>query len=224
MAAYAMVGLTQFRHASVVTYQKGSPLFRVGGIVLPVIREIAFIYAFVIVREDGRDIEPVRTRHTVVAFVARDGLKVDDVRGDAHKEFVLLSAYRLQRGVGGGILYQMLHIGHSAEYAKHPVRCAGETEGPAGYAFLRLPLLQFGCDVLRHFREPASQERFHYGGGNAPFVQFFVQIRRVGVTIVDFLRVIPVQIIEFYLCEIPMVLSFVVPLEGEIEDGHVAVV
>ena len=55
-------------------------------------------------------------------------------------------------------------------------------------------------------------------------MQFGIKVFRIGIFRIYLFRVLPVQIIEFYLHEVPMVLSLVVPSERPIEYRDVAMV
>ena len=66
VAAYAMVRLTKTRHTAVVTHKEGTPGFP---IVLVLRRSwyITLVDALVVVGEDTRNVQSVRTRHTILA-------------------------------------------------------------------------------------------------------------------------------------------------------------
>ena len=73
-ASYAMAGLAKFRYTPVVSHEvcpAGFSVFRI----LARSRDVAFVEAFVVVQQDGRNVEAVRTRHAVFAVIARDGLE-----------------------------------------------------------------------------------------------------------------------------------------------------
>ena len=82
-ATDAVACLTQFGHAAVITYQKGSPGFLIIGIQMA-FGNIAVVDAFVVMEEDAfvvmeevrRNIYPVWTGHAILAVGAGDILAV----------------------------------------------------------------------------------------------------------------------------------------------------
>ena len=71
-AVDTMVRLTQLRHSTVVTNQKGASHFPVSGI-LPAFWHITFIHALVVVQQYGRNVYTIGTWHTIFAVIARYG-------------------------------------------------------------------------------------------------------------------------------------------------------
>ena len=71
VASDAMVRLAQFRDTPVIAYQIGPTCLAVI-FIQHTLRDIAFVQAFVVMEQDGRNIETIRTRHTIFAVVARD--------------------------------------------------------------------------------------------------------------------------------------------------------
>lgn len=74
-ATDAVACLTQFRHAAVITYQKGSPGFLIIGIQMA-FGNIAVVDAFVVMEEVRRNIYPVWTGHAIFTVGAGDILAV----------------------------------------------------------------------------------------------------------------------------------------------------
>ena len=216
-----MVCLAQFRHAPVVTNQEGSAGTAIVGILLALVRHVALLDTLVVVREDGRNVQTIRTRHAVVALVARDGLQIIDILCNLHQEQVFLFRQRLQRRIGTDVFLQVLHIAHSAQYAEHVVRCSGKSESPACHALLRLSCLHLCYDRIGHVGESAAQEGFHDDGRNAALLQFAIEIHGIRVQLVDFVGIVPVQIVQH---EIPMILAFVVPFQGQVEHLDIAMI
>ena len=86
----------------------------------------------------------------------------------------------------------------------------------------RVALLQFCGQILWQIGQAAAQQRFHDDGGNAALLQFGIQIRGVGVAAVDFVGIVPVQVVQLYLHKVPVVL--VVPRQQGVKHGDVAVI
>ena len=76
--------------------------------------------------------------------------------------------------------------------------------------------------MVVHVRQPAAQQRLHDDGRNTPFFEFTVKIFGVGIPIVDFFGVFPVDVIELDLHEIPF--DLIVPRKQVIEDLDIAVI
>ena len=74
-ATYAVIGLSETWNAAVIAYEEGSPLLEIFRI-FTVSGHVAFLYALVVMGEDGWNIDAVRTWHAVVALVAWYGLEV----------------------------------------------------------------------------------------------------------------------------------------------------
>lgn len=55
-------------------------------------RHLALSDAFVVVGKHGRDVQSVGAGHAVVAGGTRHGLQLDELLGNAHKEFVLVGS------------------------------------------------------------------------------------------------------------------------------------
>ena len=72
LAAYAMIGLPQAGNRAVIAYQKSATsLFVVFS--LPALRHVPFVDTFVIVQQDARNVQAIRTRHAIVATITSDG-------------------------------------------------------------------------------------------------------------------------------------------------------
>ena len=70
VASDAMVRLTQTRHTAVITYQKSTTGLTII-LVLTAFGQISLIHTFIIMYQDRRNIDTVRTRHAILAIVAR---------------------------------------------------------------------------------------------------------------------------------------------------------
>ena len=128
-ATDAVVCLTDFRHGTVVAYQIGTArLFVV--LVLAAPRHIAFVDTFVVVEQNGRNVDTVRAGHAVFAIVARHGRVFLDKLSRFFQKFIVLVGQRHKRRVGAEIVLQVFHIGHAAQYGEHLFRRTGKTERP----------------------------------------------------------------------------------------------
>ena len=66
--------------------------------------------------------------------------------------------------------------------------------------------LQFGGQILRQIRKASAQQGFHDDGGNLQLLQLVVEVVGVNIVFADLVGEVPVQIVQLYLHEIPMVL------------------
>lgn len=71
LAADAMVGLAQLRHAAVIPDEERTAGFAV--ILILRFGHISLVDAFVVMGKYGRYVDTKRTRHTVLAIIARNG-------------------------------------------------------------------------------------------------------------------------------------------------------
>ena len=129
VAAYASVCLTEFRNGSVVAYK----ICTTGlSVVLRFLAlgYVAFIDAFVVVQEDGRDVDAVWARHAVFAVVAWNCRIFHHKIRCLFKEIKLVLIQRYERGVGLDVVLKVLHVGHAAENAQDAFVGSGKTEGP----------------------------------------------------------------------------------------------
>ena len=79
-------------------------------------------------------------------------------------------------------------------------------------------------DGIRHVGQPSAEKRFHDDGWDATFFQFCIEIGRIGVTVVDLVCPVPVEVVQLDLHEIPVVFSFIVPTKEHVENLHIAVI
>mgnify|MGYP007066027048 CR=1 FL=1 len=92
-ATDTMVRLAQLWHRAVVAHKKrpaGTPIL---GVLHP-LREVTLIDTAVVMGEYSGDIDTIRAGHTIVAFVARDGLEIVDVVGNLHQKRIFLRCDR----------------------------------------------------------------------------------------------------------------------------------
>ena len=116
----------------------------------------------------------------------------------------------------------MLHIGHAAEDGQHIGVSPGKAECPRSHAAVRLGLLQTRHHMVVQVRQTASEQRLHYYGRDAAFGKLSIEIFSVCVARIDFLGMLPVEIVELNLHEIPFV--FVVLRQKIVEHGDIAVI
>ena len=115
----AMICLTKLGHAAVVANEEGSSCLLIV-LSLLALWHIARIHAFIIMYEDGWNVEAIRARHAVIAVVAVDcGIALDERCCLAFEPLLLLFGERLKRGVSAKVVFQVLHIGHTAQDGKH---------------------------------------------------------------------------------------------------------
>ena len=69
--------------------------------------------------QDGGDVQPVGTGHTVVALVTRNGRILVDQVGRFIQELFLLFLQFYQGGIGADVVLQMLQIGHATEAGQY---------------------------------------------------------------------------------------------------------
>lgn len=96
LAANTMVCLTEFRHTAVVADEVGTAVLGIFRVFLAAVWHYAVIDALVEMAENGRDVQTVRARHAVVAFVAWYGFEVVNLVSDGHKQLVLLLGDRVK--------------------------------------------------------------------------------------------------------------------------------
>ncbi len=80
---------------------------------------MVFIDTFVVMKEIGRNVDPVGARHTIIAVVAGDGGMLHHYVGSLMQEIELFVGECLQRRVSVEVVFQMLHICRYAEHRKH---------------------------------------------------------------------------------------------------------
>ena len=166
--------------------------------------------------EDSWYVDTVGTGHTVLAVVAGDVLQPNNLLSHlAVQVFFLLFSQRLQRAVGQKVILQVFHIGHAAEHGEHALRRSGIAEGPRGHRPLEVLLLQFGHQVLRQLHQSPAEQRFHNDGGYAALLQFGIEVAGIDIALVNLVSKVPVQIIQLYLAEVPVI--FIVPAEHLVE-------
>ena len=93
-AAHAVVCLAYGLDTAVKGYKvcpAGLPVFRV----LCVFIDIALVHTFVVMGENGRDVDAVRTRHAILTSGARDKREIDIFFGNLFQKFEVFPGKRL---------------------------------------------------------------------------------------------------------------------------------
>lgn len=128
--AYAVVSLTVAWHRAVKADEEVATMLAIIWVANGLWQE-TFVLALVVMNEDTRDVNAVRTRHTVFAVVAGYVLKTEDLVGNIGVQIIHLGIVeRLQRTVTQKIVLQVLHVGHAAENGEHALWSAGIAESP----------------------------------------------------------------------------------------------
>ena len=172
--------------------------------------------------QNGRNVQTIRAGHTILAVVAGNRVELHHPCSRLLQELEILLRQRLQWSVGAQVVLQMLHTGHAAQHGMHARQAAGKTERPRSHAHLRLALLEAGHNGARHVGEPTAQQRFHDDSRNTALFQFAIQIFGICIPRIDLLGVLPVQIIQLDLHEVPLV--FIVSGEQIIEYPDISVI
>ena len=178
----------------------------------------------VVMAEDRRDIESVRTGHAVVAGGTRDRVEIAYLVCQMHEQRIFFGGDRPQRRIGAAVLFEVFHISHARQHGKYLLRCTGIAECPFSRRSVDVGTFHLFENMRGLFRQTTAQQRLHDDTRNTTFRQLIVQVRSVRVTRVIALGIMPVEVVELDLHEIPMVLAFVMPFEQHIEDTHIAVV
>ena len=98
--AYAVVGLTIAWHRAVKADEEVATMLAIVGVANSLWQE-TFVLALVVMNENARDVNAVRTRHTVFAVVARNITQSHNLLGDILMQiFHLYLGQRLQRTIG----------------------------------------------------------------------------------------------------------------------------
>lgn len=155
VAPDTVAGLAELRHAAVVT-DKESAAGTAVVLVLTAAGHIPLVDTFVVMQQDGGYVYSVRTRHTILAVVARDGLILHHQVCRFLQEGELIFRQRMQRRIGAQVVLQMLHISHTAEDSQHTGKTSGEAERPRCHALPGFALFQLDDDVVVYFGEPSA--------------------------------------------------------------------
>ena len=124
-----MTGLAKFRDTAVVTDQIGTTCFPIIGI-LRTLRNISFVQTLVIVQQNTRYIQSIRTRHTVFAVITRNGIEFHHQRCRIMQEADFLFRQRLQRRIGTQVILKMFHPRHAAQHCQYVRISSRITECP----------------------------------------------------------------------------------------------
>ena len=66
-------------------------------------------------RKDFRNVQSVRTRHTIFTLRTRNQIGMEHQIGNRLERLLLFIGKRSQRLEGADVILQMLHIGHTAQ-------------------------------------------------------------------------------------------------------------
>ena len=124
-----MIRLAEFRYTAVVPDQISPASFAVV-FILSALRDIPLVHTFIIMKQNSRNIDTVRTRHTVFAVVTWDGRILHHQVGGVEQETVFLFRQRLQRTVGAEVVLQVLHVSHAAQHGEYARKRACKPESP----------------------------------------------------------------------------------------------
>ena len=156
-ALYAVVGLPLAGNG---TLQRDKVL----AAVLPIFRRAGIggqrplVLTFIIMYEDGGNVDAVGAWHAVFAVVAGNVLQSDDAfRHVVVEEALLLFGKRHQRTVTEQIVLQMFHEGHAAEHCQHALWRTGIAERPRCNAALRGMAFQLCGKILWKIGQPAAK-------------------------------------------------------------------
>ena len=128
-ASDAVISLSERLYASVVINKILSARLLVV-VVLRVCGYLAFVQTFVVMREDARDVDTVRTRHAILACGAWHVVYRCHDFSRLLQHLLLIVVERYDRREGIDIVLEMLHAGHAAKHIKHLRVCACESECP----------------------------------------------------------------------------------------------
>ena len=225
VASYAVVCLTHAWHGAVVTYQPAAACTAELAIIRIAHRRHQFLcQAVVVVGEDYGYVQSVRAGHAVVTCGARHSFHAGYLFSQTHEHNVLLGGDRPQWRVCPAVLLQVLDVRHAAQYGQYAFGCAGVAERPFGRRGVDIHLFHLMHDGRRLLGKSSAQQRLHHIGRYAAFVQLVVQVRRIGVTRIDLVGIVPIDVVEFDQHKIPVVLTLVVPAQQHVEDPHITVV
>jgi len=118
VAPGTMVGLPQFGYTSVISYEKSTACFPII-LILAAFRHISFIDTFIVMYQDGRNVNSIRARHAVLAVVARYGgvLHHQICRIIQILSFLFCEWYQWR--VSTDVILQMFHISHAAQHCQY---------------------------------------------------------------------------------------------------------
>ena len=217
----AVVGLTVAGHHAVERYEVLPTMLSVLR-VTHTHRQRALVLAFIIMDEDGGDVDAIGTGHAVLTVVAGDILQTDNAVSHLAVQVVLfLFGQRLQRTVAQQVILQVLHIGHAAKHGEHTLWRTGIAEGPRGNGAFRVLLLQFAHQVLRQLYQSPAQQGFHDDGRDTELLEFGVEVAGIDVALINLVGIVPVQVVQLYLHEVPVI--FVVTAQHLVEHRFLPV-
>ena len=208
-----MIRLTKLRHTTIIAHEEGLTSLTIVSVLLT-FRQVTLIHTPVVVRQDARDIQSVRTRHTIVALVTRHRRILLHQVSRNKEKLLLLIRQLLERSETTNIVLQVLHIGHTTQCTEHIRIRATETECPRSHTVLRLSLLQSSHQVVRNIRQSATQQRLHNHHRDIALRQFIIHIlsrHRSPHSMV------PIQVVHLNLHEVPRIVTSIMLLHTPVK-------
>ena len=150
--------------------------------------------------QNCRNIQPVRTGHTIFAVIARNRRELQHQLGCFFQELFFFLIQRFQGRISPKVILQMFHISHSTQHTQHVGIRTGKTERPRCHTVLRATLLQARHQVVVQFRQTSSQQRLHNHSRNSTLGQLSIQIFRVNISTRS---MAPIYIVHLNLHKIP---------------------
>ena len=117
-ATDTMVGLPDCLHSAVVTYQV-APLEPLEMLLLATLGDITGIHRVIVMAENGRNVNAIRTWHAISTACARNGRVVLHQVRHLLKKCNLLLGKRLEVAESLHVLYKRIHRRHAAQNRKH---------------------------------------------------------------------------------------------------------
>lgn len=219
----AMICLTQTRNAAVITNEEGTACFFVLR-VTHFVAVVIFVDTFVVVLEDARDIDSIRTGHAILAVGAGNERIVDEDLSHVIKHIEFLVGTRIERTISAEVVFEMFHVSHTAKHSKYFGETTRIAESPGSNALRRTHLLHTLCSKFWNLGEAAAEEGLHDNGGNIALLELAEEIFAIGVRRIYLLGMLPIDIIELNLHEIPMILTFVVKFKEIIHHLYITVI
>ena len=128
-ASDAMAGLTELGHTTVISHEESAAGFQILG-VLTVFGDIALVHTFIVMQQHGRDVYAIRTRHAILAVVARNGRILQHELGSFFEEGQIVVGQVFQWRIGLEVVDEVFLIGHTTQCGEHTGEVSAEAEGP----------------------------------------------------------------------------------------------
>ena len=219
-----MVGLAQFWHAAVVAHEEGTARFLVIGVGgFP--HHILGAEALVVVNENAGNVDAVGARHTVFAVVTRNGVVAHYLLRDILvEETHFCLGERFKWAESAKVVAQMLHIGHARKHTQHIFTRAGIAKRPRCHRVVGVAAFELRHQFIGQIAQASTQQRFHHKRHQPTLSHLAIQVLGIRVIVVDFLGVLPVEVVEFDKHKVKFHLSLVVQTERMVEHRHIAMI